>query len=164
MNSNPKYVKSQESHASCPYFLRRFWRLQSFVALELNKKLKNGKRQSSNFLMLFVRKNKKIRFIGSSNVDHSFDESPWQTYTHCFTKKLKFAGKACLCVWPPRQTLLDKYILLVNFKNILCLTSTISNVFQAMFVYLVGALSHGLGTSAQLQSNKLSNNVPTSFK
>ena len=41
---------------------------------------------------------------------------PRQTYKHCLANISDFACQACLCVWPPRQTLLDKHILLVyNF-------------------------------------------------
>ena len=41
-----------------------------------------------------------------------------------------FVCQACFLVWPPRQTLLDKHILLVNFQNVFCLSQA-ENVCQA---------------------------------
>ena len=60
--------------------------------------------------------------------------SPGQTDKHCSLNISNFARQTCLPVWPPRQTLLDKHILLVNafetFQNIFCLTRA-KNVCQA---------------------------------
>ena len=35
-------------------------------------------------------------------------------YLTLFGKHFEFCRSSCLCVWPPRQALLDKHILLVN--------------------------------------------------
>ena len=52
-------------------------------------------------------------------------------FKHCMTNILNFACQACLCIWPPRQTFVDKHILLVNgLKNIFC-SSQAKNVSQA---------------------------------
>ena len=38
--------------------------------------------------------------------------SPGQTYRHCLTNISNFDCRVCLCVSPPRQTLLDKHVCL----------------------------------------------------
>ena len=88
---------------------------------------------------------------------------PDQKFKYCLRNISNFACQACLRVWPPRQTLLDKHILLVNFqkhffachkqkifvkhmfvwwpnRQALPLTSKTSNVCQTMLVPLAGAL------------------------
>ena len=52
--------------------------------------------------------------------------SSGQTDRHCLANISNFACQACLCIWLPRQALLDKHILLVNFqKHFLLVTSKI---------------------------------------
>ena len=49
--------------------------------------------------------------------------STGQTHRHWLTNIPNFACQAYFCVWTPRQTLLDKHILLVNSKTFLLVTS-----------------------------------------
>ena len=82
-----------------------------------------------------------------------------QTCKHCLTNISNLACQACLWVWPPRQTLVDKHTCLPEFQKhflfvtskkcfvkhmfvwwpnrpTLCLTSKTSNVHQTMLVLL----------------------------
>ena len=44
---------------------------------------------------------------------------PRPTEEHCSAYILNFACQLCSCIWPPRRTLSDKHILLVNVKAFL---------------------------------------------